>query len=83
MKQILFQGRKNIIGAKLQEIRKSKGLSQEELSSKIQTLNVSMDQQMVSKIEKNQRQVTDFEFMCFCKCLQVRPEELLSDFDIL
>ncbi len=49
----------------------------------MQTMNVNMDQQMISKIEKNQRQVTDFEFACFCKCLQITAEELLRDFDAL
>lgn len=80
MKQILFQGQKNVIGKKLQTIRKEKGLSQNDLAAKMQTMNVNIDQQMISKIEKNQRQVTDFEFACFCKCLQVTAEELLHDF---
>lgn len=83
MKQILFQGRKNIIGEKLQTVRKEKGLSQSDLAAKMQTMNVNMDQQMISKIEKNQRQVTDFEFACFCKCLRITTEELLGDFNAL
>ena len=36
---------------------------------------------MVSKIEKNQRQVTDYEFALFCKCLNVTPNELLKYFN--
>lgn len=46
----------------------------------MQTLNVNIDQQMISKIEKNQRQVTDYEQACFCKCLAVEPNEILKDF---
>ena len=77
MKQITFNGNKNIIGKRLAEC----GLSQNELAAKMQLMNVNIDQQMVSKIEKNQRQVTDYEFALFCKCLNVTPNELLKYFN--
>lgn len=80
MKQITFSGNKNIISKKLAEIRKSKGISQCDLAAKMQTLGVNIDQQMISKIERNQRQVTDYEFACLCICLNVSADELLSDF---
>ena len=39
----------------------------------------------VSKIEKNKRQVTDYELACICKCLSVTPDELLdfSNFEFI
>lgn len=80
MKQITFGGNKNIIGKKLHEIRKSKSISQSDLAAKMQTMNINIDQQMISKIEKNQRQVTDYELACFCVCLNVSADELLSNF---
>lgn len=83
MKQIIFNGNKNIIGRQLSKIRKEKGLSQSELAAKMQTLNVNVDQQIISRIEKNQRQVTDYEFACFCKCLNVSPEKMLGNFEKL
>lgn len=55
-------------------------LTQSDLAARMQTLNVNIDQQMISKIEKNQRQVTDYELACFCKCLSVEPNEILKDF---
>lgn len=78
MKKVEYEGNKNIISKKLKEIRISKNISQEELASKMQVLNVNIDQQMVSKIEKNIRQVTDYEFLAFCKCLDVTPDELMD-----
>lgn len=81
MKQITYNGNKNVIGKSIFEIRLEKGITQSELAAKMQTMNVNIDQQMISKIEKNQRQVTDYEFACFCKCLNVSPEKLLSHFD--
>ncbi len=80
MKQITFSGNKNIISKKLAEIRKSKSISQSDLAAKMQTLGVNIDQQMISKIERNQRQVTDYEFACLCVCLNVNADELLDDF---
>lgn len=79
MKQIIFNGNKNIISKRLARIRKEKGLSQSDLAAKMQLFNVNIDQQMISKIEKNQRQVTDYELACFCKCLNVPADEMLED----
>lgn len=81
MKQITFNGNKNITSKMIAEYRKKENLSQGELAAKMQIMNVNIDQQMISKIEKNQRQVTDYEFACFCKCLNVSPNELLKYFD--
>ena len=41
-------------------------------------MNVNIDQQMISKIEKNNRQVTDYELAFICKCLSVTPNDLLN-----
>lgn len=81
MKQIQYYGNKNIISNRLKARRIELRLSQEQLAARMQTLNVNMDQQMISKIEKNNRQVTDFELACLCKCLETTPNDLLSDFD--
>jgi transcriptional regulator with XRE-family HTH domain len=81
MKQITFGGNKNVISAALKEFRQKRNLSQGELAAKMQTMNANIDQQMISKIEKNQRQVTDYEFACFCRCLNISANELLKNFE--
>lgn len=81
MKQITFNGNKNITGKMIAEYRKKENLSQGELAAKMQLMNINIDQQMISKIEKNQRQVTDYEFAGFCKCLNISPGELLKCFE--
>ncbi len=83
MKQIIFGEHKNIIGKQLYKIRREKKVSQTELAARMQVMNVNMDQQMISKIEKNQRQVTDYEFVCFCKSLGVTYAEMLKDIEEL
>ena len=82
MKQIQYFGNKNIISEKVKERRIELNISQTELAAKMQVMNVNIDQQMISKIEKNKRQVTDYELACLCKCLNVQPNYLLSDFEM-
>ena len=62
-------------------LRTEKRISQTDLAARMQTLNVNIDQQMISKIEKNQRQVTDYELAAFCKCLGASPKDMLADFN--
>ena len=81
MKKIEFYNNKNIISARLKQARKEKCLSQSELAAKLQLCNINVDQQIISKIEKNERQVTDYELACLCKCLDVSPEWILQDFE--
>lgn len=81
MKQIQYYGNKNIISVRVREHRNKLGLSQDQLAARMQTMNCNIDQQMISKIEKNNRQVTDFELACLCKCLETTPNEILKGFD--
>lgn len=80
MKQIIYYDNKNIIYNRLKEIRTKQGISQSELAAKMQLMNVNMDQQMISRIENNQRQVTDYELACLCKCLNVSIETMTAGF---
>lgn len=78
MRKICYYDSKNIIAENLKELREKRKLSQADLAAKLQTMNVNIDQQMISKIENNKRQVTDYELACICKCLSVTPNDLLN-----
>ena len=80
MKKIEYGNNKNIIFNQLKIARKKSGVSQTELAAKMQTLNVNIDQQMISKIENNMRIVTDYEFASFCKALNIDERALLKDY---
>ncbi len=80
MKKINFGNDKNIISNNLKRIRSERKLTQGELAARMQTLGVNLDQQMISKIEKNTRIVTDYELICFCQALGVGVNEMLRDF---
>jgi transcriptional regulator with XRE-family HTH domain len=79
MKKIQFCDNKNIIYNQLKARRKEKRLSQADLAARMQTLNVNMDQQMISRIERNQRIVTDYELACLCVILEVEAKDLLGE----
>lgn len=80
MKKIIYGNNKNIISENLKTFRIQKGLTQNDLAAKMQTLNINLDQQMISKIEKNLRFVTDYELVCFCLVLEVEVKEMLQNF---
>ena len=81
MKKINFGDNKNIIGRRLRALRKENHLTQGELAAKMQTFGINIDQQMISKIERNARIVMDYELACFCKALKVTIDEMLQDFN--
>lgn len=80
MKKIQFFDNKNVIAENLRLCRVKSQLTQQDLASKMQTLGVNLDQQMISRIESNARIVTDYELACFCHILKVTPADLLGDF---
>lgn len=79
MKKIEFNQNKNVIFAQVATLRKKKGLSQKDLAVQMQLMNVNIDQQMISRIERNKRIVTDYELACLCKILGVTEREMLQD----
>lgn len=80
MKKIIFGNNKNLIHKNLKLFRVKNELTQAQLAAKMQTMNVNIDQQMISKIEKNNRVVTDYELACFCHILKVDVKDMLKDF---
>ena len=80
MKKIALHGSKNVIHAQLRRYRELRKLTQDQVAAKLQVMGVNIDQQALSRIEHNQRMVTDYELSCLCKVLQVSPQDLLADF---
>ncbi len=80
MKKIALHGSKNVIHAQLRRYRELRELTQDQVAAKLQVMGVNIDQQALSRIENNQRMVTDYELACLCRVLQVSPQDLLADF---
>lgn len=79
MKKIHFNGNRNIIHDRLTKWRVTRGLTQGALAARMQVLGANIDQQAISRIEHNDRIVTDYELACFCKILNVTEADLMED----
>ena len=64
------------IGNRLKELRIQNRLTQEELAIKMQLENIELSQKVISRIEKQERFVADYELLTFCKVLKVDMKEL-------
>lgn len=61
----------NLIGPKIQEIRKSMNLSQKELVAKCNLLGWEISRGTLAKIESQTRKISDEEVLCLSKALKV------------
>ena len=76
MKIYDYDGKANIVGRQIYKLRKEKKLSQEELAAKLQINNIELSQKAISRIEKQERFVTDYELLIISKVLGVSIYEL-------
>ena len=73
-----YNGKANIVGKRILELRKKQKLSQEELAAKMQLNNIEISQKVISRIEKQERFVTDYELLIFSRVLGVNIYDLLE-----
>ena len=73
-------GRNNISGIKIAEIRKAKSpkMSQRMLADILQLEGLDIDKNAVQKIESGQRFITDIEVKIIAKALNVTYSDLLD-----
>jgi len=70
-------GRNNIAGIKVAELRKNLRISQRELADRLAVIGLDIDKNAVQRIESGQRFVTDIEIIYLAKVLDVTVEELI------
>ncbi|MGN1341459.1 MAG: helix-turn-helix domain-containing protein [Oscillospiraceae bacterium] len=71
-------GRNNICGLKVAQLRKTLKISQRELADRLQVINLDIDKNAVQRIESGQRFVTDIELGYLAKVFSVSIEDLLD-----
>ena len=71
-------GKKNLIGPKIRELRRAKGLSQEQMAAQLQLLGMDSERGVVKRIENGSRFVTDLELCLLAEYFRVSVEELLG-----
>lgn len=72
-------GDRNIIGAKIESIRKEKGLKQKDLLAKLEIRGIELDASGLSKLEGQIRCVTDKELLALAQELDVSIDWLLGN----
>ncbi|OOB79111.1 MAG: hypothetical protein ATN33_00830 [Epulopiscium sp. Nele67-Bin001] len=68
---------KNIIGERLRNCRKIQKVTQEELASRLQSRGLTLDRTAISKIERGDRLVPDYELLIIADSLNVDVKWLL------
>ena len=76
MARIIDGKKKNLIGENLKLLRSKLGVSQQDLSNKLELLGVYVCRGSVSRIEDCSRTVTDIELFAIAQALGVEPQEL-------
>lgn len=78
MKRILDSESYNIIGQRIKSARENAGLSQKQLSDKLELLAVYTCRGSISRIETGKRAVTDIEIDAISKVLNVSLDYLFG-----
>ena len=71
-------GSRNMIGAKVTQARLAKGMKQNELLAKLQTIGIEISTPALSLLEGQKRPVTDFELNALADILDVSVDWLLG-----
>jgi transcriptional regulator with XRE-family HTH domain len=70
---------KNRAGKYVKEIRESLGMTQEQLAVKLEVAGWRVDRFLVSRIERGERQLLDFEVQLIAKVLKVPVAKLFGE----
>ncbi len=78
MKMYDFRGRRNICGDRIREARQRARLSQSDLCLALQLAGVTVERDVISRIENGSRFVADFEVVAVAEILDVSVDWLLG-----
>ncbi len=71
-------GSRNLVGERVEALRKKKGMKQKDLLAQLQVRGVDMNASALSKLEGQIRYVTDFELIALSDILEVSVNYLLG-----
>jgi transcriptional regulator with XRE-family HTH domain len=78
VKKFQYEGKSNISGDRVRELRLRARLSQAALAAKMQTEGVIVEQDVISRIESGSRIVTDYELLALTKIFQVSSDWIIG-----
>jgi transcriptional regulator with XRE-family HTH domain len=79
-KIIKYNGKLNVIGSKIKDLRLQHEWSLAQLSDQLMFLGFDIPKSSIDNIEKGKRIVKEYEFYAFCKVFDISMEEMLNDF---
>lgn len=71
-------GEKNLVGLRLKALRERDHLSQRDLAHQLQLIGMDMDKNVITRIETNQRYVTDLELRAIAQVFHITYEYLID-----
>lgn len=74
VKKFQFEGKGNVSGDRIRELRLKARLSQAALAAKMQTEGVIAEQDVISRIESGSRLVTDYEILVLTRIFNVSAD---------
>ena len=72
-------GAANMVGKRIEELRKSQGIKQKDFIARIQIMGCDMNPTSYSKLEGQLRSATDREIYVIAKILNVKIEALFEE----
>lgn len=78
MKIQAYQGKYNVSGDRIRQLRTQKRMSQEQLAAKLQLAGVDTSQKTISRVEMGARAVPDYELAYYARVLDTTVLWLLG-----
>ena len=72
-------GRNNLCGQKIRELRLEKHWSQRQLAERLQLLGIDLDKNAIQRLEAGLRFVTDIELFAFARTFEVTSDLLIEN----
>ena len=69
----------NVVGDKIRKFRIEQNLSQQELSDRLETYAIYICRGSLSRIERHERTVTDYELRALAKVFKVSLEDMYEE----
>lgn len=73
------KGIRNILGPTIKFYRKEMGLTQEELTARLNIQGIDIDRPILTKIENQSRELYDYEIYAIAKVFQIDYNDLFKD----
>lgn len=78
MRKFQFEGKNNVSGDRIRELRQRARLSQADLAAKMQTEGAIVEQDVISRIESGRRLVTDYELLVLTRFFDTTADWLIG-----